>query len=311
MDGVFLTDDGKADVILYAHADDPWITGRALPRMSFEFKLRTPRESMEANIHLLRVELRGKPEYNPEVLGIAVADTFSFDTGFEDCSLYLDVPVSREAVNWATEHSSAPGATSILLTMHAIATVTIRDSGEERIATAELRDRDWYDEGDDDTRDWSDEYSYALFDIPRSRWLESVMGRFGLGDYVFLEMLIPKPPDRERWEKSLRHIREAETFYSNGNDAQVLAACYAAFESFSSDPKRVFSAITDTTKRRHLDDLMIHTKNFLHSGRHVVRNAQQSRFEGDFDVDHRDATFALAVAKSWLVYTAQLLNGLG
>lgn len=62
------------------------------------------------------------------------------------------------------------------------------------------------------------------------------------------------------------------------------------------------AAIADLGKRTALDQLVRQLVNFLHEGRHPSDNGPQ---QGQFPVDHRDTTFALAMSKFFLSYIAQ------
>jgi hypothetical protein len=69
----------------------------------------------------------------------------------------------------------------------------------------------------------------------------------------------------------------------------------------------LYSHETYAKKRDHLNIVLKNTKDFMHAGRHVSKQGQRI---GEFDVDRRDADFALAQTKIWLVYIARLLMGL-
>ncbi len=57
-------------------------------------------------------------------------------------------------------------------------------------------------------------------------------------------------------------------------------------------------------KRQKIDALLDQTGKYFHAGRHVSKTGPQ---QGEFPVDHRDAEFALALAKFFLAYIAKLL----
>jgi hypothetical protein len=68
--------------------------------------------------------------------------------------------------------------------------------------------------------------------------------------------------------------------------------------------KDVLAKLTDEEKRKHLDTLLVAARNYLHAGRHVSKTGTRV---GEFDVDHRDAEFALGVTKMAISYVARLL----
>jgi hypothetical protein len=97
----------------------------------------------------------------------------------------------------------------------------------------------------------------------------------------------------------------AETRNHEGNDPDVLRYCHDALQAVSpSNPKGIVPAIADDAKRQQLDEALHHFRDFLQNGRHPQKTGANA---GRYDVDHRDAQFALAMRKVWLVYIARLL----
>lgn len=140
--------------------------------------------------------------------------------------------------------------------------------------------------------------------IARSDWVTKVLQPVGVGEYVLMDVPIPAAPDRDRWNRALHHLAEAERFFHMGDDEQVLQLCYGAFESLADDPTHIFDGVHDERQREKLDSLLRQFKAFLHGGRHVSKEGQ---FEGAYPVDHRDAEFSLGVSKVFLAYIAKLL----
>jgi hypothetical protein len=142
--------------------------------------------------------------------------------------------------------------------------------------------------------------------VTRDDWLENVVKVIQPDDRVILEVPIPTTTNRARFEKALKHLATAQEQYQQGNDAAVLQACYGAFESLSPGAqKAVLAKLTDVEKREHLDELLKTAKTYLHAGRHVSTTGAK---EGEYDVDHRDAEFALGVTKMAVSYVARLLT---
>ncbi len=127
----------------------------------------------------------------------------------------------------------------------------------------------------------------------------------GLGSHVLMEMPVPVVPDRKRWEDALTHLARAEQQFASGNDPGVFQYCRAMIDSLEGYPKQIFSKLGDESKRQQIDELLNQTGKYFHAGRHVSKAGPQ---EGEFPVDHRDAEFALALAKFFLAYMAKLLS---
>jgi hypothetical protein len=141
--------------------------------------------------------------------------------------------------------------------------------------------------------------------ITRDDWLENVVRVIQPDEYAILEVPIPPTPNRGRFEKALTHLATAQERFTRGDDPGVLQSCHGAFESLSPGaPKDVLAKLTDPEKRKHLDELLLAAKAYLHAGRHVSKAGARL---GEFDVDHRDAEFALGITKMAISYVARLL----
>jgi hypothetical protein len=141
-----------------------------------------------------------------------------------------------------------------------------------------------------------------VVNIPRSDWVKYVLEPVGFGNYVLMEMPVPSVPDRERWRTALEHLTQAGEQFALGNDPGVFQYCRAAFESLEGFPKNIFAAVEDEEKRKSVDTLLKESQHYFHSGRHI------SETGGMFPVDHRDAEFALALARFFMAYIAKLLT---
>lgn len=74
----------------------------------------------------------------------------------------------------------------------------------------------------------------------------------------------------------------------------VFQYCKGMIEALPGWPKEIFSGMLDRSKAEHLDRLVLAAKHYLDHGRHVAQGGAQ---EGDFPVNHREALFALNMAK--------------
>jgi hypothetical protein len=249
---------------------------------------------MSVDIKRLRTTVQAGSETNSEILAVGMSDIHSHVVESDASELPIDVPITLRALDYATEHCMDENYVMLFFRMEAVVEVQHSVDTEWTEMTAHLEDP-------------SVDLTPSIH-VARSTWFDSVLAEARMVEYVFLEIPVPESPDKDRWLKARQHLEQAEHMYRHGNDAQVLAACYAALESLHPDPKQVFASMADREKRKHVDELMIGTKRYLHSGRHVVRDAEQTDMLGDFDVDHRDASFALALTKCWIAYATQLLQ---
>jgi hypothetical protein len=146
----------------------------------------------------------------------------------------------------------------------------------------------------------------AVIPIEQGIWIKQVLNPLKLNEYLLIEMPIPSVPMREQWELSLNHLKTAEERYAGGDDPGVLASCFAAFEAIAinGDVKHIFEKVTDPKKREQVDNLFLAAKTYFHSGRHTIKFGDQ---QGMFAADHRDAVFALGLARLFIAYTARLL----
>ncbi len=133
-------------------------------------------------------------------------------------NLQVVVPISRDVVRFVDEHLRADQL-SLGLDLRAGAR--------------------WRDESDGQAAEWTegDAFSQATVMVARSDWVTNVVAPLGVDQFVLMELPVPPPPERERWGRSLQHLAEAEEFYHEGNDAEVLQRCYAAFEALQGASK--------------------------------------------------------------------------
>ncbi len=156
------------------------------------------------------------------------------------------------------------------------------------------------------SRDTSDYRNGNLsVEVHRGTWNDRVLRPLGYGEHIVLDIPIPKAPDESLYQKALGHLREAQTRYERGDDPGVFSSCRAVFESIVQDPRRILEQVEDDDKRQKVDELLKQANAYFHAGRHVSKSGPQ---QGEFAVDHRDAEFALGMAKMFFGYTAKLLT---
>ena len=146
--------------------------------------------------------------------------------------------------------------------------------------------------------------SALVFRVSKIDWLKQVLEPIKYADFTLIELPIPEVPDREQWNKALKHIEEAETQYRSGNDPGVLSLCYAAYETVKPIEKYLES-IENADKRNAIKSTFKDMQRFYNKGRHIDKEGAES---GEFPVDHRDAEFALYLVKSSIAYLAKLVH---
>jgi hypothetical protein len=155
----------------------------------------------------------------------------------------------------------------------------------------------------EDAGAWDDTHHGGMgleVEIPRSTWVKEVLEPIGTSRYIWMELLIPTLPTGRKWLKVQEHLEKAEARDHEGADPDVLRHCHDALSALSPrSPKTILPAVADQDKKDKLDRALQDFRAFLQNGRHP----QQT---GGYDVDHRDAQFALAMTKVWLTYIARL-----
>ncbi len=266
--------------------------GHIHPRMVLTFDARTPPEQhRQARIIQLTVGL----SFQNELLGTGWAREPGREVGSFGTHLTFVVPLTRNAIRFVNERAQGH---EIQLTLQFNGVIFAKDDRPEQ---------EWEGLPVIDPGKWfftPVEEANLGISIPRSSWIKDVLEKIGFGKYILFELPIPEVPDPKRWEKALAHLNSAEEQYALGNDPAVFQNCRAAFEALKGFPKNVFAAVEDDEKRKAVDTLLETAQHFFHSGRHVSKAGPQ---EGLFPVDHRDAEFALVLARAFMTYIAKLL----
>jgi hypothetical protein len=123
----------------------------------------------------------------------------------------LDCPLSQEAIRYVDDHVS--GA-QVELMLEVRGDVRYRTESGPEILRSE--DEGWR------AVDVRSGQNYVH--VPRSQWLNRVVEPLGMNRYVLMELAIPEPPERGKWEHALAHLDQAEKLYREGNDSEVLGA---------------------------------------------------------------------------------------
>lgn len=275
-------------VLVRLHLDSLSGQGRVSPRLVVDFRAETTGD-LHAEVHRMRVEVMADTEH----LGTGWPRSIVTDVYPYGAPLRIEVPIGRSVIDFVDAHVRGAQVT-LKLEVEAL----LRVRSEPRSAPGQAVAAE--------PGPWREVYCWPTqwdVPIPRSEWTSRVVEPLGTDQFVFLEVEIPPVPDRDRWRMALDHLDAAERLYREGNDAEVLQRCYAAFEALEGAPKAVFDSVVDQAKRERLNEALRTAKEYMHSGRHVSKGAEQA---GLYPVDHRDAAFALGQAKLWLAYVSRL-----
>lgn len=139
------------------------------------------------------------------------------------------------------------------------------------------------------------------YPVPRSEWYEKVVSSLGDGDYLALDVLVPRGATGAPWQAALKHIEDARRAYTNGDDPAVFLHLRGAFDAIPGAKQKIFDSL-DEPKRTEVNALVGALSGFLHSGRHVAEE------DGTFPVDHIDAGLALNLMTVLVSYTSRALE---
>jgi hypothetical protein len=267
--------------------------GPVAPRLVLRFECRPMVPYTRVELRQLKTDVR----FENELLGTAtlrevVENVLQYGTG-----VTLDAPITREALAYIDQKRRSRWV-DLMLTFKGYLRATQQPQGPG---------------GFTETKDWEEYPVHSGQNTVRvsgDEWIGGVVEPLGGPSHVLLDLPLPKPPDQERWRAALDHLRQADRYYHDGNDEAVLQRCYAAFESLEGAPKAIFESLAglDPGKQTKVDRALQSFRDYLQSGRHVSTAGTK---EGDFDVNRRDADFALSQTKLWLTYIARLLTNGG
>ncbi len=267
--------------------------GRVQPRLGFNFRAQVPRYAPTITVQIITSEIRLL--LGSEILGHgAMHETGNKLTVDNGSGIACEVFTNWEAIHYIEEQFRQH---TLALTLSISALLNIRDDGD----TPPLNNRYQLHE-------WFVTPTKALqlqIPIARSDWVKSILEPLGIGSYILMEMPVPSIPNRGDWEKALTLLKQAEEQYVLGNDPSVFSYCRGVFDAIQGAPKHILDKIPDEEKRRAVDELLKQAVGYFHAGRHVSRGGP---LHGEFPVDHRDAEFALGLAKMFLAYCAKILD---
>ena len=177
--------------------------GRLAPRLVFVMECRANMPYQEIEVQQLRSDVKFD-----DLVGTATLREVVHVYG-SATQLMLDAPISREALAYIDEHARTPEV-QLALTFRGYARATESPSG----TAAEAIQWSYVDLRS----------SEGNVRTPKSDWITRVLEPLGPPSHVLLDLPLPEPPERARWKKSLDHLEQAERFFREGNDAEVLQA---------------------------------------------------------------------------------------
>jgi hypothetical protein len=270
-----------------------YAVGRVQPRLGFNFHAQVPRHAATITTQIITSEIRLL--LGAEVLGhgtkLETGDKLTVDSGR---GIACEVFTSREAIHFIEEQFREH---TLALTLSIWALLHVRDDGDAPPYNNHYQLHEWFITPTKTLQ--------LSIPIARSDWVKSILEPLGMGSYVLMEMPVPSIPNRGDWEKALALLEKAEEQHALGNDPGVFSHCRGVFEAIQGAPKHIFDKIPDEHKRTAVDNLLKQAVDYFQHGRHVSKTGPQ---QGEFAVDHRDAEFALGLAKMFLAYCAKILE---
>jgi hypothetical protein len=264
--------------------------GRVQPRLEAIFQARTPVREIQAQL----IQLEADVVVAGERVGVGTAREIGRDFNFVETSVTVEVPMDSHALAFIEEHFRE-ATLHLQFEWRGMLRVKHEQSSDGIVPSVPVGE--WHflplDPGGNS----------GMVSISRSDWVHHVLAPVGVGDFVSLEIAVPKLPDPETWRVALDHLRTAEEQYHLGNDPGVFHHCYAVFERFRGDSETLFPTVPDESKRKKINDLLMKLNAFFQAGRHTSTSGSRA---GQFAVDHRDAEAALAMTKIFLAYLARL-----
>jgi hypothetical protein len=211
---------------------------------------------------------------------------------FQDTHLDVEIPLSQAVIHYL---DGAVADDQVHLTLGLSGFVRAKDDNTDGPQFASRPDPgEWTYEPFGRARQ-----SELGFQIPRSDWFTRVLEPIGTTEFVATEIALPHGDHKLR--AAAARLKEAERAYRTGDDPTVFARCRAATEALPGAPKEIFDVLTDREEAAALDQLLLKANTYFHRGRHVDS-------DGEFPVTHRDAGFALNLAKLLIAHAAAVLG---
>ncbi len=180
-----------------------------------------------------------------EVLGEGAAAGEIVDS--HDRWMHIDVPISRTALAFVNETLSAD---RLDLTLSLQGWMRVRyDIDEGQPIYNEPPGEWWF------TTFGVMSMSEILVQVPRGEWFKCVLEPLGSYEYLLTEVPVLKGNASAALQPSLRHIREAERHFAEGNGPAVFQYCKGMIEALPGWPKDIFGGMVDKSKAAYLGGL--------------------------------------------------------
>jgi hypothetical protein len=267
--------------------------GQVFPRVQFELRMRTNSDKVQAELHYLRLRLT----FANELLGEGTSH--GEHVGPYDHRIRIEVPVTRAALGFVSEKLQAD---RLDLTLSLQGWARMKYETEDGQAVFNEPPGEWWFHAFGGNHAAAD----LSLQIARGDWFKRVLEPLGSFDYLLTEVPLLRGLSSASLQKSLGHIKEAERHYTEGNDPAVFQYCKGMVEALPGWPKEIFSGMVDQSKAKRLDEMVLAAKQYYDHGRHVARDGEH---DGDFPVDHREALFAINMAKVLLGEIAAAIGG--
>jgi hypothetical protein len=274
--------------------DGMFARGVAYPRLFITLSGATTREKRFVDIHLLR----GGLIFDNEQLAEGFLTGASLN--YVDRPLTLEVPISREAIQYVTDRITGDKI-DFILELSGWLEVHRQPTDDDPPVFGEMPtpgEHGFIPVGGGGR-------GQIRMQIDRGHWFTQVMEPVSSLSYVVTEIPLPKGSATAGFQPVLNHLREAERSYATGDDAGVFFRCRAAVEALPGAPKDIFNGLSDPDLAACMNALMKESVDYLHRGRHTQREGDQ---RGEFAVDHADALFALAMTRLLVAQSSRLLS---
>ncbi len=273
-------------------------SGRINPRMEFHFNVR-PAKNLKLRLDDVTLRL----EYQNELIG--EGRVVGIDVRGEHTTVRFEVVTSHRLLRYITDgFTSAVVHLQLQASLSGVASFTVETNDPSGPQSPQMVD-------DPEPGKWkvfAVTSSGSPLQLTCSEWYDNVLQPIRNEEFRYLEIALPRGDSAlaVEWKSAVDHLVAAEKAYALGDDPAVFGYLRAAIDSLPSAPQHIFDSIKDEKKRKALDDLLKQAGTFLHVGRHVSKNGQDT--DGTFPVDHLDAAFALDLSRVLLSHFSLLLS---
>jgi len=272
-------------------------TGRLNPRLQLRF---IARPAQYTSVVLEDITLR--LEYDSELIGEGRVVGKEL---FGESQVSFEVVTSQRLLRYITDKIQ-PTATAVQL--HAKLSGSFLGTVDQNLSTTQVSIASFTNLGPGESKRFTVSSGMpSILEIPRTEWYERVLAQTRNEQYRYLEIALPKDDKAlgEEWMSAVNHLGQAEQAYAAGDDPAVFSYLYGALSSLPGAKQKILAGISDSNKRKQLDELLKKAKEFLHAGRHVSNEGTE---QGTIPVDHLDAAFAIDLMRVLLSHLSLMLS---